>query len=561
MLTREKQPTKRHSAKAPKEVENLRNELRLEKLARQALERRVEELLQVMRNRDAFYQSEIQKLKKDVADRDEKLESANKQLEWFRKTFFDKKSEEHPDLTDEEDPNVSPANAELKADDFSNEQGTRKRGQQKGSKGHGRTDVSQLQTENQPLEIKNCSCKKCGIAYRQLERTEDSPLIEMFTVLLLMNYQRRIYVPNCKCEGGEIRTAPAPEKLFNRTKLGNSLWVHLIVQKFLFGAPTNRTLKAFSLRGFDLAQGTVTGGFKKIDQMLQPLYNGIVDHCRGGELWNGDETTWRVFGSGEQKWWLWLVASDDAVVYILDETRSSSVPDEFFAGSLGILMTDRYSAYKGLHDGISKAWCWIHVRRDFLRIFDGIKKLKSWAKKWLEEIARLFVLNQIRFKIWSSGHAYGESWTEAQSRLADHLQQMERHWQSEVSQIGLHKEQKTALNSLKRHWPGLTMFIRDPRIPLHNNRAERLLRNPVVLRKNSYGSGSKWSGEFASKMFSIFQTWLVNNLDPEALLLDFFDQASAPGRPPPKLDQFLPWQMSPERKQAFALPKSYKRPG
>ena len=39
--------------------------------------------------------------------------------------------------------------------------------------------------------------------------------------------------------------------------------------------------------------------------------------------------------------------------------------------------------------------------------------------------------------------------------------------------------------------------------PLHNNRAERLLRQAVLLRKNSYGSGAQWSGELAAKLFSI----------------------------------------------------------
>lgn len=574
MKTRERQPAKRHSAIGPNEVAMLRKDLRQERLAREAVERengllrekidhleaKVEKLLRTMQQRDDFLQNEIRKLQKDVLDRDEKLETANKQLAWFRKTFFDKKSEEHPDL---DDANLD-AESEVSESDVSPQEtktGKRKRGQQRGSKGHGRTDVSQLQTENEPVTIEDCCCSKCGIAYRELERTEDSPLIEFYTMLLLTNYQRRKYVPSCKCEGGEIKTAPAPAKLFERSKLGNSLWVHLIVQKFLFGVPTNRTLKALSLKGFSLAQGTVTGGFRKIDQLLQPLYNRIVDRCRGGEFWNGDETHWRVFGSGEQKWWLWMVASDDAIAYVLDPSRSSAVPDEFFAGSVGVLMTDRYGAYKGLHDGISKAWCWIHVRRDFLRIFEGIKKLKSWAKRWLEEIAQLFVLNEQRFRAWCQGKSFGQGWTETQKKLTDHLKQMENHWQNEVGQIGLHKEQKTALSSLKRHWAGLTLFLTDPRIPLHNNRAERLLRNAVILRKNSYGSGAKWSGEFAAKLFSIFQTWLMNGLDPEALLSDFFDQSSRPGRPPPNFKDFLPWNMSSQRLQAFALSKTYKRPG
>ena len=115
---------------------------------------------------------------------------------------------------------------------------------------------------------------------------------------------------------------------------------------------------------------------------------------------------------------------------------------------------------------------------------------------------------------------------------------------------------------MKKDWDGLTIFVDDPRIPLHNNRAERLLRNPVILRKNSFGSGTQWSGNLAAKLFSIFQTWLINGLDPQALLLDYFNEcANTPGKSPPDVTQFLPWTMSDARKECYALPASYERPG
>ena len=66
----------------------------------------------------------------------------------------------------------------------------------------------------------------------------------------------------------------------------------------------------------------------------------------------------------------------------------------------------------------------------------------------------------------------------------------------------------------------------------------------------------------AAKLFSIFQTWLINGLDPQALLLDYFNEcAKTPGRAPPDVSGFLPWNMTAARKEAFALPKSYMRPG
>ena len=149
-----------------------------------------------------------------------------------------------------------------------------------------------------------------------------------------------------------------------------------------------------------------------------------------------------------------------------------------------------------------------------------------------------------------------------QRALQQHVQEMKELWEAELKLPKLHDDQKKVLRSLKKHWEGLTLFLEDPRIPLHNNRAERLIRNAVILRKNSFGSGTEWAGQLAAKLFSLFQTWLINGIDPQAILLDYFNECSkTPGRAPPEVNRFLPWGMSAERKEQFRLPASYKRPG
>jgi len=556
-------------------IENLWQELQDVRAALEASERRAQRLELRIQDLEAenarlrsgqgltedYLQDRIRKLEVDVAERDAKIEEMERQLTWFRTKVFDStsekdalKNEESSDVDEEEGSGAAPGAGEPKK---------RKKGQQPGAKGHGRTDRSGVaDSEIIPLGLANCACKKCGIPYRELKSTAQSKLYEIQIELYRVLYSLSKYVSQCDCEGRKIVTAAPPAKLYPRTDIGSSLWVYLAMQKFLSNIPTSRTLKELSLYGFSLAEGTVAGGFKKINSILTPLYEQIADHCRGADLWNADETTWRVFNSGKKKWWLWLVASDDAVVHILDRSRSKAVPVDFFAGSTGVLMTDRYSSYKALHTGIQKAWCWVHVRRDILQLFFGVKTLKPWATGWLKDIGMLFALNQGRYCLWENNKAFGKEWEAAEAGLLAHVEKMERRWKRELKGSKLKESQKKILNSMKRHWPGLTLFLKDPRIPLHNNRAERLLRNAVILRKNSYGSGSEWAGEMAAKFFSIIQTWLINGLDPQALLLDYFNEcAKTPGKPPPDISKFLPWRMSEERKQEFALPKSYKRPG
>jgi transposase len=565
----QKQPRtapKRHAQASPSEIVKLRRELAAEKLAREAAERRcseleekvrlltlkVDELLKGRNQTEEFLQKKIMKLEKDVADRDAMLKKQAKTIAWFRRKVYGSTSEKE-----------EKAKKSAPTPEASKGKQAKKRGQQPGTEGHGRTDRDDVPvSERIPLEIEGCKCEYCGVMYKELPNTEESRLFEYAESLYQDVYERRKYVSQCQCKGKQIITAPPPPKLYPRTSIGNTLWVRLIMQKFLQGVPTNRTLKELNLLGFSLAQGTVTGGFKVIAALLEPLYEQIANHCRAADLWNADETSWRMFDGDVTKWWLWLVASHDAVAYILDETRSGDVPEEFFAGSAGTLMTDRLSAYKGLDAAIRKAWCWVHVRRDFHKVLIGVPELKKWALGWLKRIATLFVLNHVRFKLWETGKRRGVGWDDAHSRIEKHLGRMKRHWEQELKVVGLSEEQKTILNSLRRHWEGLTLFLQDPRIPLHNNRAERLLRNAVILRKNSYGSGSPWSGDLAARVFSIIQTWLINGLDPQRMLLDYFDEcAKTPGRAPADLREFLPWSMSADRKLSAALPDGYSRPG
>src|SRR5690606_1348852 len=97
-------------------------------------------------------------------------------------------------------------------------------------------------------------------------------------------------------------------------------------------------------------------------------------------------------------------------------------------------------------------------------------------------------------------------------------------------EMALHDAARKAMASLCKHWDGLTMFLNHPEIALDNNAAENAVRGPMVGRKNYYGSGSKWSAQFAVSMFTVLltldQMWRIN----ARLWMTEFLQACAVGR-------------------------------
>jgi len=92
-------------------------------------------------------------------------------------------------------------------------------------------------------------------------------------------------------------------------------------------------------------------------------------------------------------------------------------------------------------------------------------------------------------------------------------------------------------------------------VAMDNKTAERVLRNPVVGRKHSDGSGSVWSAHLAAMMLSVRQTVLLWHLNPHHWLTTFLQAcADHGGKSPTDLSAFLPWQRTPERREELARP-------
>jgi transposase len=315
------------------------------------------------------------------------------------------------------------------------------------------------------------------------------------------------------------------------------------------------------LEGLRVSQGTLTGGLERIVALLQPLYARILERSRAAKHWQMDETRWLVFvemeGKAGHKWWLWVVVTEDTCSYLLDPSRSSEVPRNHLGEEAeGILNVDRYSAYKKvariLQGKLRLAFCWSHVRRDYVRIRDTREKLRPWAEGWVRRIDDLFRQNDRRLEVWKSDP---EAFRVEDQELRRQLACMAELRDKELADEPLHPAKRKALMSLREHWEGLSLFVDHPEIPMDNNESERRLRNPVVGRKNYYGSGSIWSGALSAMLFTIFQTMLLNHLDPQKWLLAYFEAcAQSGGKPPEDVDAFLPWNLSEERKTVWVYP-------
>lgn len=477
------------------------------------------------------------------------LEAAKRQLVLLRQQLFGRKTERaKPSVR----AGAAKGGVEGRGAGDSSSAPRRNRGKQPGAAGNGRTSRTHLPTEeiSHDLREDEKSCPACGRPLAPFPGTEDSEEIDWEVRFVRRVHKRKRYRPTCQCKAVPgIVTAPRPPKLIPKGLFSCEFWVEVLLNKFLHGMPLCRIIKMMEAENLSVSQGTLTGGLQRIGALLQPPYVGIVERARAARHWHMDETRWMVFedlaGKVGHRWWLWVICTTEAVVYLLDPSRSARVPREFLGEQAqGILSADRYSAYKALGAMILIAYCWTHVRRDFLRIRDGNKKLAPWAGGWVDQINALYRINRTRLAVPPDA----EPFQAADRDLREALERMEQTRDGELAVPTLHPTKRKALASLREHWSGLSLFVDHPEIPMDNNEAERHLRMAVVGRKNYYGSGSVWSGALTAALLTILQTLLRNNIQPKPWLRTYFQAcARNGGRVPDNVEPFLPWNLSEDR--------------
>ena len=227
------------------------------------------------------------------------IEALKARVIWLEQQVFGRKSEASVDVATEEvaPPCDGPSEETLP-------EGRRRRGQQRGAKGHGRKRRVDLPTEEieHPLPVEKQHCPQCGRPLEAIASSEDSEEIHWEVRVIRRVHKRRRYRPSCRCGVlAGIITAPVVAKVIRKGGFSTGFWVQVLLEKFLFQRPLYRVRQRLALEGLSVSQGTLTGGLQRLGELLQPLYTRILEHSRSAVHWQMDETRWMVFAEVEGK--------------------------------------------------------------------------------------------------------------------------------------------------------------------------------------------------------------------------------------------------------------------
>jgi hypothetical protein len=246
-----------------------------------------------------------------------------------------------------------------------------------------------------------------------------------------------------------------------------------------------------------------------------------------------------------KKGYAWAIARDDrpwggadppAVVFHYAPGRSAEHAKDLLASYRGVLQCDGYAAYKTLaaaSEGITLAFCWSHVRREFIEL--PRDETAPIAQETLQRIAALYAVEaEVRGKPPDLRRAVR---LERSHPLVEDLFA----WLlAQFARLPGRSPTAEAIRYALNHRDGLMRFLEDGRIELDNNTVERAIRPICLSRKNAlFASGDDGGARWAAVAFLV-ETCKLNGVDPQR----YFSNVLAGlvnGWPNSRIDELMPW--------------------
>ena len=300
---------------------------------------------------------------------------------------------------------------------------------------------------------------------------------------------------HCSCGNEVVAEHPDCPK---KGRFGPNIMAQTALSRFHQRLPNRKQAELFDWElDHPVSHRTIYNLTKRVADRLRPAYNDIKEKIRESNVVYCDETGFPV--DGEQHW-AWTFVTDDEVLFWVDESRGSQVlkdvlGEEFAEDST--LSCDGWSAYPSYHTKLQR--CWAHLLREAEYVAERYEE----AERLSEELHALH--DDLTTFVEGEPSASAREQKRAEASL--HLEGLirEDYEVREVQQLI-----KKISNGLG-HW--LT-FMTEPGVDSTNNRAERALREQVVLRKMFRTLRSAEGVQIHETITTMLATWKRRGLDP-----------------------------------------------
>jgi transposase len=328
-------------------------------------------------------------------------------------------------------------------------------------------------------------------------------------------FRKRIYqreTLSCRC--GHILTAPAPERVGDKTRYGASFMAHLVVSKCAHSIPQYRLEKEYRNLGIPMSRSTMCSLLHRAAKELRPLYDAALATVADSPDVHADETSVRQQDRAQRSF-LWTFVTKDVVAYTYAPSRSGEIPLKVLGASPGRLVVDQHTGYNAVTKpgGRVRAGCLAHARR---KIFEQNEHPET--KEALDRIAEIYRVEADAKKLGIVGTPPHLALRRGRSRplFARLLHWGHRHRAAFEPRSAMGR----AIRYLLRHFRELGCFLRYASIPPDNNIAEAALRRVALGRANYLFVGNEEAGHDFAVLYTLVASCEKHAVNPLEYLAD-----------------------------------------
>lgn len=364
-----------------------------------------------------------------------------------------------------------------------------------------------------PISDAERKCPHCGDEVKPIGKGDRSVEYEWIPGRLT----RRIHIVEtgrCPCKLHYAR-GPAPRRVKEGCTYGPAFLAKLAVGKCGDATPIYRIEKAMRRCGIPISRSTMNDLLLVTADVCKPLWEAALAEVKADEHVQADETSCRT-QTQTTRAFVWTFLSKFHTVYFFSASRSGDTAKEVLGGTTGTLTIDGYTGYNVVTDvdGRERCGCWSHSRR---YLFDALPTAPE-ARDGLDIILELFMIEREAKVLDIVGTRTHLDLRKQKSAPA--LERL-RQWREKVTPLFEPKSPMgEALRYMKNQWARLNAFLKDPRIPIHNNASEAALRIVALFRKNSLFFGNEDAARRLMILYSLTATCERHDVNPEAYLAD-----------------------------------------
>lgn len=342
-----------------------------------------------------------------------------------------------------------------------------------------------------------------------------------------------------------------PSRPIDKCLAGNVLLAYILISKYVDHLPLYRLQQIFKRYGIIIAPSTIDGWIAKLGDLLEPLYNAMVNVVKKDGYIQVDETHIRVLDTTKKGkchrgyYWVYHAPPKKMVVFDYQPGRDANAPRHMLKDYKGYLQTDGYQAYMqyGNMKGVTHLACWAHARRYFVDAQDQDKARSEYA---LIRIQELYAIERDAKDMTPEERK--ELRLEKSLPILNELGK----WLSEENKKLLPKSLiGKAFAYTINLWDHLQHYLHNGELQIDNNLIENSIRPNALGRKNYLFAGSHAGAQRSAMFYTFTGTCKMHGVEPMAWLTAVLNKIA--DHPANKLYELFPGNLIiPEKLTAYS---------